>query len=231
MWKIGLPKSKEIVGEETVAYAWTNSAAISHDDYKAAYIGLDIDVYVPLLTQKSITRNGKTYVTNFSNYDAYANPRTISETGDKARNRTLTYWYNTSKNIVQNKPLSETVSGGFSGTFTTNFSYDANTGNLLQLNKYGVVTDYTYYTNGNLWTKRDANLNTTTCEWTNGRISKITNPIYFISRVINSNGTIASETNGRNYTTSFTYDGNLRLTLIDPPVGNSTSFTYPVNNS
>jgi len=174
MWKIGLPKSKEIVGEETVTYEWTNSSPISNDDYKAAYVGWDNDIYVPLLTKKSITRNSKTYTTNYSNYDAYAYPQTISETGDKTRNRSLTYWYNTSKNIIQNKPSSETVSGGFSGTFTTNYSYDTDTGNLLQINKYGVVTNYSYWSNGNLYSQTDANGNTTSYEWSNGRISKIT---------------------------------------------------------
>jgi hypothetical protein len=91
MWMIGLPKSKEIVGEETVTYDWAKSSAISHDDYKAAYIGIDYEIYVSLSTRKSITRDGKTYATHYNNYDAYANPRTISETGDKTRNRSLTY--------------------------------------------------------------------------------------------------------------------------------------------
>ncbi len=238
MWKIGLQKSKETVGEETITYTWTNSAAISHDDYKAAYIGYDMDIYVPLTTQKSITRDGKTYVTNYSNYDSYANPRQIDETGDTTRSRSITYWYNESesKNIVQNKPASETVSGGFPGTFTTNYSYDSNYGNLLSVNKYGVQTTYTYYpygnpSAGNLWTRTDANSHTTTYSWSNGRISQIVNPIYSVSRVINTNGTVASETNGRNYTTYFGYDGNLRLTSIDPPVGNTTTFEYPTDNS
>ena len=236
MWKIGLPKSREIVGEETVVYGWTNSAAISYEDYVVPYVGRDFDIYVPLLTQKAITRDGKTYVTNYSNYDSYANPQTISETGDKTRNRSISYWYNTSKNIVQNKPLSETVTGGagsFPGTFATNYTYDdytTNNGLLLQINRYGVVTNYTYY-QGNLWTKTDANGNTSTYQWTNGRVSKITNPIYNISRVINQNGTIASETNGRGFTTSYTYDGNLRLTGIAPPGVNPTTFSYPANNS
>jgi RHS repeat-associated protein len=231
MYKIGLPKSKEIVGEETTTYTWTNSPAISNDDYSVYNVGYDMNIYVPLMTQKSVTRDGKTYTTNYSNYDAYANPQTIGETGDKTRNRSITYWYNTSKNIVKDKPASETVSGGFSGTFTTNHSYDSNTGNLLQFNKYGVVTNYSYWTNGNLYTQTDANGKTTTYGWTNGRISQIANPIYSISRVINSNGTITSETNGRNFITSFLYDGNLRLTKITPPVGNPTNFTYPANNS
>jgi YD repeat-containing protein len=231
MWKLGLPKSKEIVGEETTNYHWTNSQYISGDDYDVPYIGNDQFIYVPYLTQKSIMRDTKTYSTNYSGYDNYGNPGSVTETGDKTRNRNISYWYNTSKNIVQNKPSSETLSGGFSGSFTTNYSYDTNTGNLLQLNKYGMITNYAYYPNGNLQTVRDANQHTTTYGWTNGRISGIAYPLYSVTRVINDNGTIASETNGRGKTTNFTYDGNLRLLTTDPPAGNTTFFTYASDNS
>jgi RHS repeat-associated protein len=230
MWKLGLPKSKEVVGEETTTYTWINSASISTDDYVAPYCGRDSYTYVPFIAFQAITRGGKTYTTAYSNYDGYGNPKTLSETGDTTRTKNLTYWYNTSNNIVQNKPSSEAVSGGFPGAFSTNFTYNGN-GNLTQLNKYGVVTNHSYYTNGNLYSTTDANGNTTSYQWTNGKISKITNPIYSISRSINSNGTVASETNGRGYTMSFTYDGNLRPTKIQPPLGNPTSFTYPADNS
>jgi len=236
MWKLGLPISKEIAGQETINYEWTKSSSYtSYDDFVGATCGSnsikDDYIYVPYLSSQSITRDSKTYSTSYSNFDSYGNPKTISESGDKTRTTTREYWYNTSKNIVHDKPSSETISGGFSGSFTTNYTYDTNTGNLTQLKKYGVTTDYTYYSNGNLYTMTDANSNKTTYVWSNGRISKITNPVYSISRSINSIGTIASETDGRNNTTSFDYDGNLRLKSIDPPAGNTTYFTYPSDNS
>ena len=247
MWKLGLPQSKETlqgsVSEEKVAYSWTNSSSISGDNYTGATCGGNTlkdsyAVYVPYLSSQSITRDSKTYTTSYSGHDFYGNPSTISESGDKTRTTTKTYWDNTDKNIVHDKPLSETVSGDFTGTFTTNYTYDNNTGNLTQLKKYGVTADYTYYSSGNsngsgnLYTMIDANSNKTTYEWSNGRISKITNPIYSISRSINSMGTIAQEADGRGsiysttYRTDFTYDGNLRLKSIDPPVGNTTNYTY-----
>ncbi|MBI4690099.1 MAG: RHS repeat protein [Nitrospirae bacterium] len=235
IWELGLPISKETlqgtVSEETVTYSWTKSASISSDNYSGPTCGSSTlkdsyAVYVPYLSSQSITRDSKTYTTSYSGHDSYGNPGTISESGDKTRTTTKEYWYNTTKNIVHDKPSKETVSGGFSGSFTSNYTYDTNTGNLTQLKKYGVTTDYTYYSNGNLYTVTDANSNKTTYVWSYGRISKITNPVYSISRTINSIGTIASETNGRNNTTSFAYDGNLRLTSIDPPVGNTTTYTY-----
>ncbi len=145
MWKLGLPKSKEVVGEETTTYTWINSASISTDDYVAPYCGRDSYTYVPFIASQAITRGGKTYTTAYSNYDGYGNPKTLSETGDTTRTKNLTYWYNTSNNIVQNKPSSEAVSGGFPGAFSTNFTYNGN-GNLTQLNKYGVATNHSYYT-------------------------------------------------------------------------------------
>jgi len=241
IWKYGLPKSKEIVSEELTSYQWTNSTSISYDDYEIPYQGFNYDseIYVPYLSQNSITRDDKTYTTSYSSYDDYGNPIAISETGDTTRNRSLTYWYNTALNIVHNKPESEIIQGEFPGTFTTIYTYDPpyNKGNLKQVNRYGVVTNYDYLPNGNLQKKTDANGHYITYEWDKGRIWKITKIAdgipFNITRAIDDNGTIASETNGRGYTTSFQYDGNLRLTSITPPVGygNPTNFAYPPDNS
>lgn len=91
------------------------------------------------LSSKTITRDGNTYTINFSNYDFYGNPKLVSEAGDRNRTAEISYWYNTSKHIVQGKPLSETVTGDFPGSFTTSYTYDSN-GRPTQVNKYGVIT-------------------------------------------------------------------------------------------
>lgn len=229
VWKIGLVMSKSISGEETTSYTWDKSASISYEIDSSPY-NTDDDIWVSLLTSKSITRGGQTYTTNYSNYDSYGNPETILESGNKDRTTSISYWYNTAKNIVQNKPASETISGGFPGSFTTGYSYNSD-GSISQLNRYGVTTDYGYYSNGNLQSETNARGKTTSYEWSYGVIKKITTPEYTVNRSINTNGTIASETNGRGYTTYFAYDGNLRLTSINPPAGNTTTFTYPRDNS
>jgi YD repeat-containing protein len=234
VWKIGLLKYKSISGEETTSYTWDKSASISYEIDSSPY-NTDDDIWVPLLTSKSIIRGGQTYTTNYDyTGDNYGNPTTISESGDKSRTTSISYWNNISKNIVQNKPSSETVSSNdFScpGTCNTSYTYDTSTGRLEQINKYGVTTDYGYYSNGNLQSETNARSKTTSYEWNYGVIKKIITPEYTISRIINQNSTIASETNGRSITTNFTYDNNLRLKSIEPPAGNTTNFTYASNNS
>jgi len=126
-----------------------------------------------------------------------------------------------------------TVTGGFPGSFSTTYTYDNSSGHVTQMTRYGVTTYYYYFSNGNLDHVTDANGKTTYYQWSNGRISQIRPPETgtTINRVINSSGTIASETNARSYTTSFTYDGILRLASVDPPTGNTTTYTYGTDNS
>src|SRR5439155_8770233 len=163
--------------------------------------------------------------TAYSNYDAYGNPQTIIETGDASRTTTLTYFYNTAKNIVKDHPASQavTVAGQ---TFTTNYAYDT-TGNLITLNRYGVSNTFGY-TNGNLTSRTNARNFTTSYQYSHGTESQIAKPItgYTINRTINWEGSIASETNGRGFTTSFSYDALNRVTLIVSPLDASTSVTY-----
>jgi len=231
VWKIGLLLEKSISGEETVKYIWTRSEAISYEDEPFPYSTIkDYSIWVPLLASKTILRDGQSYSITFSNYDSYGNPQLISETGDLKRDTSISYWYNPSKYIIKGKPAIETITGDLPGSFTTSYSYDDN-GRLIELNKYGVITKYSYYTNGNLESVTDANGNTISYSWTNGSISKITNPIYSIIRTINIDGTTASETNGRGYTTYYYYDDNRRLIKIQPPLGNPTNYSYPADNS
>src|SRR5439155_19605011 len=107
-----------------------------------------------------------------------------------------------------------------------NFSYDAN-GKLITLNRYGLVTIFGY-TNGNVTCRTNARHFTTSYQYSHGTVSQIAKPItgYTINRSITWEGTIASETNGRGITTSFSYDALNRVTLIVPPLEASTSVTY-----
>lgn len=192
----------------------------------------DNKTYVPVLTKQEITTLGDaTYTTQYSNYDNYGNPRTKTETGTNTKTTTSTYWYDEDDNIVKNKPKIVFIQGdsNYPGSFTMAYDYEPNTGNPISENKFGIITTKTYTSNGNLRTSTDGNGNTTTYEWTKGAITSISNPIYTISREVNWNGTVASETDGRacaECTTRFEYDNAMRLTKKTPPTGNPTLYTY-----
>ncbi|MCL5884417.1 MAG: hypothetical protein M1377_03570 [Deltaproteobacteria bacterium] len=257
IWRIGKPKSVDISKFDgskvkTDTYTWSASSPISTIDtvgnasWGTGTQGFvyDTSVKVPLLRNKTITRNGQpnTYKTDITSYDSYGNPLTITETGDNFRTKNLTYWYNSTKNIVRGKPATERVTGGFPGNFTTTYTYDVGgNGNLTAVKKYAPnstnITNYTYHpAKNNLQTVRDANNNLTTYGWSYGRVATVSNPAYSpapkVSRVINPDGTVDSETDGRGKTTYFDYDGLLRLTAVTPPaVANPTGFVYQQNYS
>ncbi len=239
VWKVGLPMSKDYnFNGSTLSedYTWSQGSMVSYDEISNANwngsIGsvYDSDIYVPLMSSQAITRDGKSYSASYSSFNTYGDPQSLSETGDQNRTMSISYWTNTSKNIVKGKPSSRTVTGGFTGTSSTSWTYDSNSGNILTHTADGVLTTYTYDSSGNLDTMKDANNKITSYNWTYGRISSETNPEYTVTRSINSNGTAAHETI-RGYTTYYTYDKNLRLTTIDPNAGNSTSFSYPLDSS
>jgi len=239
VWKVGLPMSKSFSGGFSLSesYAWSQGSQISNDQISnAGWTGTlgyvyDTLIYAPFQTSKAVTRDGKTYTTSFSGYDYHGNPGTVSESGDISRTKSLSYWKNSSKNIVTDKPSSESITGGFSGTSTTSWTYDSNNGNVTQISNNGVTTSYGYDSDGNLSSITDANNHQKSYLWTNGRVSRATNPLYYVSRAVNSDGTVGGETNGRSYTTSYSYDDNLRLTGITPPAGNPTSISYPSDSS
>ncbi len=233
LWRIGTLVKKEILNGATVVqtetYAWAPSASISLDDLpNGNWNGTggqlyDGEIFVPLLTSRAVTRGGRTYTTSYGNYDAFGNPQAISETGDASRTTALTYFSNTARNIVKDRPASEAVTVGLQ-TFTTTFGYDPN-GNLTTVNRFGVVTTFGY-TGGNLTSRTNARNVTTTFQYSRGVVSAITNPVYSITRSINWAGTIASETDGRLNTTSFSYDALDRLAAISPPLEASTTISY-----
>ncbi|GBE32057.1 tRNA3(Ser)-specific nuclease WapA precursor [bacterium BMS3Bbin05] len=228
IWKLGLIRSKEIVGQETTTYAWTNSSLISYDDYVVS-TWRDDAIYVPFMASQAIVRDGMTYTTSYSSYDNYGNPKVVTETGDKTRMRSLTYWYSTAKNIVKYKIKTETVRGSYPGTFTTTYTYDSNTGDVTSIDRYGVQTWFTYYLNGNLKTEKDANYKMTTYYWNNGRVSKVVTPEFTVNRSINVIGTVAWQDDGRGNKTYYSYDGASNRTSMDN-YSASIDYTYDSDN-
>ncbi len=234
----GLPVSKTVMSgttqEESTSYQWSKLPTQLSPVADSVYcVCSDNATYVPVKTAETYTRGGKTYTTTYGSFDTYGSPQQITEQGSDGKTQNLLYWYDVTRNMVKDKPSSITTSGSanFPGTFTTNYTYHTSAayyGEVKSLERNGVKTEYVYDSNSNLSSSKDANNHTTSYLWEHGTVSRITTPYYVISRSLNWDGTVGSETNGRNETTSYLYDEAMRPTRITPPVGNPTitSYTY-----
>ncbi len=196
--------------------------------------------------------NASVFTTEYLQHDEYGNPTEIRETGSLYKNDSLqwsssryttnSYWIedNGPYYIVKNKPDIVAIQGesldqqtSFGGSFTIDYDYGHNIndrGKVSRIDQYGIVAEYGYHSNGNLHYILDGDSNElnkyTYYSWDNGSVSKIETPEYEISRVINPDGTVHSETNGRGFTTSYSYYQSRRVKQISPPKGNPTTFTY-----
>lgn len=228
IWRIGLVNRKRIIGNGVnclIRYTYDHSSAISYDYYYGPGVLFDNQVYVPRVTKKEVIIDGKNYTRNYTTFDNYCHPRTITETGDASRTITRNYWYNTILNIVD-RLASETINYN-STSITTNYGYSSN-GLMTSKNIANVVTNYTHHSNGNLKRITDASNRWVEYSLYQNGVPKTINKgnVYSITRNINWAGTIATETNGRGYTTSYLYDGRNRLTRVTLPIGDPTIIQY-----
>ena len=225
-WKVGLLLEKSISGSasESHTYQWDGQLISYENNLRPQRFVTQYDTasYAPILTRKTITRDGSSYSTAFSNHDQYGNPHNISESGNASRTTSLTYYINLSKWIIK-QVEDESISGA--GTIARTF--DSN-GNLTREDRFGVATSYGRTSSGDISSKTNARGYTISYS---GHYRGIpTNENHpagvTISRSVNPTGTIASERNGRGYTKTFTYDGLNRLTGINMPTGSSIGISW-----
>jgi YD repeat-containing protein len=227
-WRVGQLMERTLPSGSTETYIWTPRVIANIytliRDTGAVH---DEKVWAADLAQKTITRDGATYTTAYSNYDVYGNPGTIVESGPNggARTTTLTYFNDSNKWII-GKLKDETYSGS-----STTRTFDAN-GNVLTINRDGVQTSFTYDSQGNVSTKTlPRNQVYTYTNYKLGTPQSESQPEGIsISRTINNAGNISSETNGDGYTTSYVYDGLNRVTGVYYPLGNPKTITYTANS-
>ncbi|WP_338032315.1 RHS repeat domain-containing protein [Desulfobulbus rhabdoformis] len=238
-YKYGLQQAKIVNDngfEETTEYTWSKlPEKISTYRYIVQSTCGDDDVFVPVLLEEVVTKNGTVYTKNFSDFDEYGNVGKIEESGLATRTITRTFWKNITDNMVKGFVENLTIKGG--DDTPRNFSikyfyYDSGEfiGKLRQIIKYGVKTSYTYDQNSNIASITNANNKVTNYNWSNGSVNKIDNGLYAVTRDINWDGTVKSETNGRGFTTHYDYDDNMRLVKITPPIGKPTTITYKLTN-
>ncbi|WP_286010434.1 RHS repeat protein [Pseudomonas sp. Marseille-Q5299] len=106
-------------------------------------------------------------------------------------------------------------------------SYNIN-GKLLSENYNGVITSYTYDSEGNLETQtRPGNRQYKFSNYKFGTPQTEVQPEgVSLSRVVDAAGRITAETNGEGHLTRYTYDGMNRITSITAPLGNVKTIAY-----
>jgi YD repeat-containing protein len=240
-WSIGLLNNKEVRDSVNFIFEadndmWTPSQ-ISNDGTDP--IAETTGIFLPLLDGETITRDGVNYITDFTYNTFYDSPTQILETGEISRTTDITYFEDlTAGNYMIGKPLVTTVTVDTESKTIIN-SYDIS-GNLLSEDNFGVLTEFSYYPDGNLeWQRNARGFHTHFDQYSFGVARRIrlgssddlaSDPTIVESRTINWEGTISSFTNGRGHTTSFGYDGLNRLTSITPPPSGEAQTTIEYDN-
>lgn len=227
VWTVGLLMSKQIGSLQTETYTWDKQQISPENYFRPGAFVLKVDAgatNAPVLTGRSIVRDGQTYSSNFSSFDSYGNPQTITESGPNGGSRTIsaTYYTDTSRWIIK-QPKDQQVIGGISivRTFTPE-------GNLQSVNRDGVTTSYLYDAQGNVSQATfPRSLIHSYSVYKRGIPQSESQPeVITISRTVSDAGNVVSETNGEGATTTFGYDGLNRLTAIGYPLGNPVSISY-----
>jgi YD repeat-containing protein len=215
-------------------YAW-DKQQISIYPTDRGYGINDGVTFAPIMTQHAVTRyggslsGGSTYTATYpaTYFDTYGNPGTIIETGERTHTITRAYYIDKIKWILHT-PANESTTG--LGSILRNF--DPN-GNLLNENRYGVTTSYTYSpTDGSLTSRTDANGYVTNYSVYNRGTAQVEQrpASVTINRVVDDAGNITTQTDGAGNSYGYGYDGLRRLIGKTPPIGASTSVSWIGSN-
>lgn len=226
-WQVGQLVEKVLPDGSMEAYEWTPRQIVSTMRYLYDLGAVrDEQVWTADLLKRTYSRNGATYESTMSNFDAYGNPGTVVETGPNggSRTSTITYFNDTTKWII-GKVKDETSSGQ-----STLRIFDAN-GNLLSLTRDGVATAFTYTTAGDVGTVTHPGSRTTTFSSYKRGIpqAEVQPEGVAITRIVSDAGFVTSETDGEGNVRSYGYDGLGRMTSTTYARGAPLAIAYTAN--
>ncbi|QRY80305.1 RHS repeat protein [Pseudomonas sp. PDNC002] len=229
LWKIGTLVRKSIAARSGTGcgvvlrnevYTWDRQDISSQKEMRRLSLLVENSTRAPLLSQRVINQAGMAYTTRYS-YDAYGQPSSVSEQGQ--RSRTLSYTYVRPNGRWMLGKVSIQSTSGIPGT--VGYSYTS-TGRISQKSLYGVVTNYTYTVNGDLASEADGNGNTSRqSDYYRGvprRTQKADGGVTL--RSVNASGTLDSITDPLGRTTRYAYDAMDRVTLIQLPKSSLTRY-------
>jgi len=224
LWKVGLLLQRTTGSVHSESLQWSSQQVAAQSYYRPDQSRLvtDAATFAPVLVSRTIVQDGTTYRTTYAGFDSYGNPATIAESGNATRSRSLTWFVNPSRWIIH-APASETISGV--GTIQREYDGD---GNLIFMNRYGVIWRYVHSGTGDVAQVIDPRGVTTIYNnYKRGIPQQELHPEgVTISRTVGDAGTVTSETDGRGFITRYGYDGVNRLTRIDHPVRNDVTIAW-----
>lgn len=142
----------------------------------------------------------------------------ITETGDITRQTTLTYDHFLSPTFIVGLPAATHVTLNSGPDTSSSWVHDTATGFINSATAGGITTAYQKDALGNVSRVTRGNTKFVSYTYSWGQVQDIITAEHTTSRNVNSNGTVASDTQaGR--TTSYQYDKLGRLTLMQPPGG------------
>ena len=183
------------------------------------------------LSSRWIDRGGRRYSTTFS-YDTgsvtaqYHCPLVISEIGELTRTVERFYVHYQNQPFIPCLPSEVRVTVG-AEWIARDFQYDstgfATWASEAGLSPYGLTMAYVRDEGGNVASVTQRGM-TTTYAYSGGRQVRVSTPLTILTRTINADGTVASESVGRR-TTTFQYDDLSRLISKSPPGGTKPIIT------
>jgi YD repeat-containing protein len=226
-WLLGLLAEKEIGSNFKEVTEWDSRLHSSIWRHSVlARTGIreaTVQTRAPVVKKKTVTLDGATYVKEYSAYDQYGNPTTITESGPNGGSRVTTqsYYVNNSKWI-----LHQLQNESFAGSTTTR-TFDGN-GNLTGVTQDGVTRTFAYDAQGNVTTVTlPRNLVHTYSSHKRGIPQSESQPVGInLSRTVSDAGYVTSETDGEGRARSYSYDGLGRMMSIHYARGNNTSMSY-----
>ncbi|AWF81931.1 hypothetical protein BTJ40_14460 [Microbulbifer sp. A4B17] len=214
-------------------YDWVKGEYYGHEPYGWSTKNFPFQTVVDRAWVKTllsaVTVDSK-YKTEYSNFDIYGNPRSVTHSGDGTKHISRTYYNNTSGNSwIIGLTEDETFTNGEK----INRTYDSN-GRLTYLDEFGLKKQFSYHSNGDLHKEigfRDSTsrqIVTEHLDYNRGVPQKtLFTDGSFIERDVSSFGEVISERNQLGDVTNYQYDEMSRIKLIDRPSFSDIIITWP----
>ncbi|MCY1498608.1 YD repeat (two copies) [compost metagenome] len=238
LWKVGSLVRKSIAARSSGScgtplrietYTWDKQVISSQKEMRRYNLLVENQTRVAVLTKRLITQDNATYTTNYA-YDEYGQPKKVDETGQQ--NRTTSYTYTRPGGLWMLGKVDTKSVAGISGQIKNSYT---STGRLSKRDVYGVITNFSFTSSGDIASETDANNHTIRhYNYYRGIPRRTELPDGgVITRGVNGTGTLASITDPLGRVTSYGYDKMNRVTAIQLPKSGYTRYdiTYSFSQS